>query len=1042
VDNVESVFLPAGVSGAYTVTITGTSINSPALPNADNEANQDFALVIYNAGSAPTLVAGNANLIRESCAPTNGVIDPGETVTVALGIQNIGSGSTTNLVATLLAGNGIAFPTNAQFYGALAAGAGTSADFTFEADAACGDFITATLQLQDGAANLGTVSYYFQLGVLTVLTNFSENFDEVTPPNLPNGWSTSGTSGFTLWSTESGVSDSGANAVSCPDSASVGEVILYSPGISLPASPWQLSFRQSFNLEDTYDGGVLEISIGGGTFTDILAAGGSFVTGGYVEQILNEGSRRSDPLQGREAWSGTSDGFMTTLVNLPTAAQGKSIQLRWICGTDYENANLTGTGGWWIDSVLISRTNFVCCNSTENAFPTLLIPTNGYQSSGTIVEVSGTTTKGAAITVLDNGVSNTTVTADAVGIYEAFATLPVGTNFLSVTNNGTTDVSGTVTIMVFPAPPTLKVAGIATSPVAISGTGAPGAVINLLTNGVLLAQFTVNSAGAYSGSITLPLGSYSLAATETLSNLTSIEQASASLEVVLVLPPVVLFPPDGFVTNKTSLKVTGTGDSGATITLYDGATPLGTTTVNSSGKFSLALKLASGTHELTATQIQGGVSSPASAAVTVTIYLAPVIVLQPLDQVGFLKGAVVFSTYTEGAAPLRYTWKKNGAAIAGAVSSNLTLGNLTAKSAADYQLIVANTYGKATSAVAGLSLAVNPFTNANSAGAYYGLFAESNAQFQSSGYLTLTLTSLGKFSARILSAGGSHSFSGLFNIHGQASANVPRGAGKEPLGVEMNLDLTKGTQRITGVVSNTNWTATLQADRAGYSATNPYPYHGKYTLLLGGTNDGTAAPGGDGYGTVTVSAGGLVSLHGVLSDNTSVAPSPAAISQYGQWPLYIPLYGKLGSLAGWIFPITPSNSFAGSAAWFRTGPAGKLYPKGFTNALSTSGSAFAPGNRETPVLDVTNLAVVLSGGGLAGALTNDVTLYNGGRLLTNGGGIPRLTLSVNPSTGVLSGSFEDTGRTAAIKGVVLQEQTNAAGFFLGTNAAGSFLLTP
>ena len=86
--------------------------------------------------------------------------------------------------------------------------------------------------------------------------------------------------------------------------------------------------------------------------------------------------------------------------------------------------------------------------------------------------------------------------------------------------------------------------------------------------------------------------------------------------------------------------------------------------------------------------------------------------------------------------------------------------------------------------------------------------------------------------------------------------------------------------------------------------------------------------------------------------------------------------------------------------------------------------------------------VLIVGGGLAGALTNDVTLYNGGRLLTNGGGIPRLTLSVNPSTGVLSGSFEDTGRTAAIKGVVLQEQTNAAGFFLGTNAAGSFLLTP
>ena len=113
VDNVESVFLPAGVSGPYTVTITGTSINSPALPNANNEANQDFALVIYNAGGASTLVAGSTALIQGSCS--NGVINPGETVTVNLGIQNIGSASTTNLVATLLATNGIAFPSGARF---------------------------------------------------------------------------------------------------------------------------------------------------------------------------------------------------------------------------------------------------------------------------------------------------------------------------------------------------------------------------------------------------------------------------------------------------------------------------------------------------------------------------------------------------------------------------------------------------------------------------------------------------------------------------------------------------------------------------------------------------------------------------------------------------------------------------------------------------------------------------------------------------------------------------------------------------------------
>jgi MYXO-CTERM domain-containing protein len=55
-NNVESVFLPAGVSGPYTVTVTATNVNSDGVPSNSTAVDQDFALVVYNTctSAAPT----------------------------------------------------------------------------------------------------------------------------------------------------------------------------------------------------------------------------------------------------------------------------------------------------------------------------------------------------------------------------------------------------------------------------------------------------------------------------------------------------------------------------------------------------------------------------------------------------------------------------------------------------------------------------------------------------------------------------------------------------------------------------------------------------------------------------------------------------------------------------------------------------------------------------------------------------------------------------------------------------------------------------
>ena len=66
-NNVESVFLPAGLSGRFTLTITAANINSDGVPNNSTPLDQDFALVAYNSliGTPPSIT---------SIVPTNNMV--------------------------------------------------------------------------------------------------------------------------------------------------------------------------------------------------------------------------------------------------------------------------------------------------------------------------------------------------------------------------------------------------------------------------------------------------------------------------------------------------------------------------------------------------------------------------------------------------------------------------------------------------------------------------------------------------------------------------------------------------------------------------------------------------------------------------------------------------------------------------------------------------------------------------------------------------------------------------------------------------------
>lgn len=370
--------------------------------NATNGAGSTMRPVSLTVDSTfPVIVTDGWTLSAENCLPTNGVVDPGETVTVNFSVVNAGTAATTNLVATLLATSDVNSPSSPQFYGLVSTnGTPISEPFSFTAGGTCGGVIMTTFQLQDGAANLGTISFAIPLGVTAAI--FTQDFDSVVAPSLPVGWATSASGAQSNWVTSTALADTAPNAAFSPDPGSVGVNELDTPSIAINSGAGLLTFRHNYSLAASTinsligdDGGVLEIAIGGGSYTDIVAAGGSFVSGGYNTTLSGS---YGNPLAGAQAWSGNSGGFTTTVVNLPATAAGQSIQLRWRCASGNTPPPVTSSGtlAYWNFDASTPVPNIVATNlsvssvSVTNATGALTY-FGGNPSSGESIAASGFT---------------------------------------------------------------------------------------------------------------------------------------------------------------------------------------------------------------------------------------------------------------------------------------------------------------------------------------------------------------------------------------------------------------------------------------------------------------------------------------------------------------------------------------------------------------------------------------------------------------------------------------------------------------------------
>jgi uncharacterized repeat protein (TIGR01451 family) len=116
-----------------------------------------------------------------------------------------------------------------------------------------------------------------------------------------------------------------------------------------------LVFYHQYDTESNYDGGVAEISINNGqTWIDL----GTRMTGSPYNSTIASDAGTS--IAGRKAFSGRSNGFVKTVVNLSNYKGNQGALIRFRFFTD----NGTGGNGWYVDDVYVFQGKEINIEST------------------------------------------------------------------------------------------------------------------------------------------------------------------------------------------------------------------------------------------------------------------------------------------------------------------------------------------------------------------------------------------------------------------------------------------------------------------------------------------------------------------------------------------------------------------------------------------------------------------------------------------------------------------------------------------------------
>ena len=264
--------------------------------------------------------------------------------------------------------------------------------------------------------------------------------------------------------------------------------------------------------------------------------------------------------------------------------------------------------------------------------PTMATPTNnangglnltGAAEANSVVKVFDGTTQIGTATANSSGVWSYTTGALAAGSHSLTAKATDAAGNTGAASAVVTASIGTSAPPVNPAAPTIAsfsndtgAAGdgiTSDNTLQLKGTAAANSTVKIYDGSTQIGTTTASSTGSwdYITSV-LSNAKHVLTATATTSSgQTSAASGAVSVTVDKVAPTAPVLSSNSIV-NTNQVKLSGTAEANSTVTVYDGATAVGTGTTNSSGAWSITTSaLSTGTHALTAkaADVAGNVST-------------------------------------------------------------------------------------------------------------------------------------------------------------------------------------------------------------------------------------------------------------------------------------------------------------------------------------------------------------------------------------------------------------------------------------------------